>query len=69
MARFDVYIVTRQIKFAIISERNAVRSNISRVENYIDRPEEIVKENLNFNRATRILDELSTRRIVTFTTV
>lgn len=24
MARFDVYIVTRQIKFAIISERNAV---------------------------------------------
>lgn len=54
MARFDVYI--RQIKFAIISERNAVSFeysiDISRVENCIDRAEDH-KRDLNFNRGTR----------------
>lgn len=56
MARFDVCIVIRQIKFAIISERNAVSFeysiDISRVENCIDRAEDH-KRGLNFNRGTR----------------
>lgn len=63
MARFDVCIVIRQIKFAIISElanqiseRNAVSFeysiDISRVENCIDRAEDH-KRDLNFNRGTR----------------